>query len=434
MLGLVLASSAGVSLLVNENDSEGWWVASIGLGFLSVFGVSCKVVGIGCGLEGGWKMFDHLSWMMVELCLIICGLCMIGASKVVQYHNFSGFYSCLIVMAALFLMLAFSSESLLWFYWWFECSLVPVVCMILGWGSQAERAQAVKYMVLYTLLGSLPFLGGVIYSYKNLCSWVMWGLHGFIGGVWWLVLLAPFLVKVPLYGVHSWLPKAHVEAPVEGSMILAGLTLKLGGYGMIRVLKCFMGSLALVEWVVIVMAIWGSFVCCLVCLRQMDMKSLVAYSSVCHMGLVVGGVLTSSGWGVGGSVMMMVGHAFSSSGLFFLVGVIYSVVGSRSLKVCKGVLVLSPSVYMLGFLLLGAGMSMPPSLNLCGEVLLVGSIVQLSVVWWVLIAVISVLTVGYSLYFFSVLFHGSPSEMFGSLESVNYSSMLVMGLHVSIVL
>jgi len=111
------------------------------------------------------------------------------------------------------------------------------------------------------------------------------------------VLLGPFLVKIPLYRVHRWLPKAHVEAPVAGSMVLAGLTLKLGGYGMVRVLSIFKSRLESVEFVLSIVAIWGALVARLVCLCQLDIKRLVAYSSVSHIGLVIVGVLSVSVWG-----------------------------------------------------------------------------------------------------------------------------------------
>nr|BAN00305.1 NADH dehydrogenase subunit 4 [Anadara broughtonii] len=383
-----------------------WWGFScffiIGA-FLVIFGVPFSVVEL-----TAVSMIDVLSWLMIVLTLVICSLAILASKKIFFNGLFGEVYIFLVLWASLALIMTFSSPSMISLYWWFEASLVPLVFLIVGWGYQPERLTAVKYMVIYTLAGSLPFLVVILVMFKFVGSWVLWG--GMKMTNWWWFMLAPFLVKLPLYGVHSWLPKAHVEAPVAGSMILAGLTLKMGGYGLIRVVSMFKSSMGLVEFFLCVMAIWGALISPLLCINQLDMKMLVAYSSVSHMGLVICGILTLSSWGFSGAVMMMVGHAFASSGLFFLVGVIFGWTGSRNFKVCKGILKVGVMEYFWGFVLLGVCMGMPFSIKLCGEVMLVSSCVQLGLMFCLVMVFMSILTAAYCFYFFGCLFHGGLSE------------------------
>lgn len=203
------------------------------------------------------------------------------------------------------------------------------------------------------------------------------------------------------------MPKAHVEAPVAGSMLLAGLTLKLGGYGLIRMFEVFKIGFNPVLIGFIVFSVWGSLLTCFICSRQDDVKSLIAYSSVSHMGLVLAGTLTVTYWGWVGSVVLMVGHAFRSSGLFFLAGVLFNVFSTRSFRVCGGVLRACPVGLLLGFGLLCGNIAAPFTRNLCGEVMLVLRLVgRMSSIWPVLV-LISLLTAVYSLQLFRALFHGS---------------------------
>ena len=208
-------------------------------------------------------------------------------------------YITLLTLLQLFLIIAFSATEVLMFYIMFEATLIPTLILITRWGSQAERLNAGTYFLFYTLAGSLPLLVALLLLHNSTGSLSLLTLQysaplplaTYADKLWWASCLLAFLVKMPLYGAHLWLPKAHVEAPVAGSMVLAAVLLKLGGYGMVRVLTTLEPLTKELSYPFIIFALWGVIMTGSICLRQTDLKSLIAYSSISHMGLVVGGIL-----------------------------------------------------------------------------------------------------------------------------------------------
>nr|YP_009922406.1 NADH dehydrogenase subunit 4 [Malaza fastuosus]QNA48417.1 NADH dehydrogenase subunit 4 [Malaza fastuosus] len=351
---------------------------------------------------------DMISYGLILLSIWICSLMILASEKLYNYNFYTNFFLLNIIFLLMMLYLTFSTLNLFMFYLFFEGSLIPTLILIVGWGYQPERIQAGMYLLFYTLFVSLPLLLGIFYIFneKNCMVIYFMKFYDFNLYILYFSMVMAFLVKMPMYFVHLWLPKAHVEAPVSGSMILAGIMLKLGGYGLLRVL-IFMQSISLkLNFMWVIISLVGGFYISLKCLCQIDMKSLIAYSSVAHMGMVIGGIMTMNYWGYLGSYVLMIGHGLCSSGMFCLANINYERLHSRSLMLNKGMMNFMPSMSLWWFLLLSSTMAAPPSLNLLGEISLINSMVSWSWVTMIMLMLISFFSAGYSLYLYSYTQHG----------------------------
>nr|YP_009155109.1 NADH dehydrogenase subunit 4 [Spoladea recurvalis]AII03053.1 NADH dehydrogenase subunit 4 [Spoladea recurvalis] len=351
---------------------------------------------------------DILSYGLILLSIWICILMIMASENLYKKKFYLNFFLFNVIFLLIMLYLTFSVMNLFLFYLFFEGSLIPTLMLIIGWGYQPERIQAGMYLLFYTLFFSLPFLLGIFYIFNETNYIMIYFLKFFNFDLYLLYfsMIMAFLVKMPLYFVHLWLPKAHVEAPVAGSMILAGIMLKLGGYGLVRVMILLqeMGLKYNIIWISI--SLIGGFYISLKCFCQTDMKSLIAYSSVAHMSMVIGGIMTLNYWGFIGSYILMIGHGLCSSGMFCLANINYERLHSRSLYINKGMMNFMPSMSLWWFLIMSSNMAAPPSLNLMGEISLINSLLSWSWISMLMLMLISFFSAGYSLYLYSYIQHG----------------------------
>nr|BDE56974.1 NADH dehydrogenase subunit 4 [Travisia sanrikuensis] len=392
-------------------------------------------------LSCSFPMFaDSLSSPLIILTLWLSALMISASFKILNMNNSPKLFILTVSTLCLMLILCFSSSNLLLFYFFFEGSLIPTLLLILGWGYQPERLQAGLYLMIYTITASLPLLM-MIFSIFNsnfhisfiLYHWFSPQLSFFssyLSSLWWMATISAFLVKMPLFTVHLWLPKAHVEAPVAGSMVLAGILLKLGSYGLLRMAFLFAPMNFKLSPLISSIAMYGAVLTSLICLRQPDLKSLIAYSSVGHMGLLTAGLMSGSYWGLQGSLIMMIAHGICSSCMFALANMTYEITHTRSLFLTKGLLSLFPAMSFWWFILSAANMAAPPSINLISEILLLSSILYLNTMFIILISMTSFLAAAYSLYLFTSTQHGYPPSFINPTHLFSPQNYTTIFLHV----
>nr|YP_010593349.1 NADH dehydrogenase subunit 4 [Eumicrotremus spinosus]WAI96429.1 NADH dehydrogenase subunit 4 [Eumicrotremus spinosus] len=346
-------------------------------------------------------------------------------------------YLTLLTSLQIFLILAFGATEIIMFYVMFEATLIPTLILITRWGNQAERLNAGVYFLFYTLAGSLPLLVALLLLQNSAGTLSLLTLQysnpveltSHAHKLWWAGCLLAFLVKMPLYGMHLWLPKAHVEAPIAGSMILAAVLLKLGGYGMMRMLIMLEPLTKELSYPFIIFALWGVIMTGSICLRQTDLKSLIAYSSVSHMGLVVGGILIQTPWGFTGALILMIAHGLASSALFCLANSNYERTHSRTMLLARGLQMVLPLMTAWWFIASLANLALPPLPNLMGELMIITSLFNWS--WWTIIltGAGTLITASYSLYMFLMTQRGPLPTHILALAPSHTREHLLMALH-----
>nr|YP_010178027.1 NADH dehydrogenase subunit 4 [Conaspidia wangi]QSZ78258.1 NADH dehydrogenase subunit 4 [Conaspidia wangi] len=389
--------------------------------------------------NNGWSHFsnylgyDTMSYGLIFLSFWISSLMFLASYMIYGQNNYSNLFIFFILLLMLILFMTFSVMNLFLFYVFFECSLIPILFLIMGWGFQLDRIQAGIYMLFYTLVASLPLLLMIMYMYmyNKTLLFMMFLENNFfiIYNYSYMFMILAFLVKMPMFLVHLWLPKAHVEASISGSMILAGIMLKLGGYGLLRMFNVLLKLGVKFNYIILSVSLIGGILVSMICLFQVDLKSLIAYSSVVHMSMLLGGVMTLFNWGLCGSFLLMISHGLCSSGLFCLVNIIYERLGSRSLLINKGLINFMPSLSLWWFLLCSSNMAAPPSLNLLSEIMLINSMISWSNLIFFLLILLSFFSAMYSLYLYSFTQHGEMNFMLYSFTQGFMREFMILIMH-----
>lgn len=344
-----------------------------------------------------------------------------------------GFLAAFLILE-LALMGSFLSMDAILFYIFFEVSLLPMYFIVGLWGGDKKIYASYK-LLIYTLAGSLFMLLGILYMMhltqvqlgsfsSSLLDWYKLDVP-FIAGtllstqsLLFFSFAIAFAIKIPLFPLHTWLPDAHVEAPTEGSMMLAGLMLKLGVYGFFRfVLPIFPEASEHWAWLFIFIGIVGIIYASLVAMVQTDMKKLIAYSSIAHMGYVIIGLFSFNIAGLTGAYYQMLAHGITSSALFFMVGLIYYKTKTRVIKDYGGLASVAPYFSIFFFIFTSASMAVPLTNGFVGEFLILMGAFQVNpiIAYFAISGV--VLGASYMLLLYKKVFFGKISNLYASVQS-----------------
>lgn len=388
VVALVTVCAVGIALLLAlpHNLRRSYQVVGLLTAFVAVF--------LGCGIYSSFSLdrlqfqfvsatpwlpevgieinfgLDGISFVFVVLTAFLFPFCVLASWKLKN----GKFMFINLLLIEFFLILTFTTLDLFLFCLFFESLLIPMFFIILLWGSRDRRIKALTYFVLYTLFGSIFLITALYLLYAEVqatsfSALMTSNLQSNKQNLFWMLLFITFSIKIPMFPFHIWLPEAHVEAPTVGSVILAGLLLKLGAYGMLRFLFAFDSARLSFQPYVLTLCLISIFIGSFIAIRQLDMKRIIAYSSIAHMNFALLGFFSNNLFGMAGGTMLMVSHGIVSSALFLLIGVLYDRYHTRSVLYYGGLVTVMPLFAALFFIFTISNFSFPGTSNFVGELL-----------------------------------------------------------------
>ena len=416
--------------------ARGWWLATASIIIITPIFLTKYISSNSFISLSPFTGIDNLSFTLILLSIWIAAIIIVARTNILYTKNIHNTFIIINILLLLTLLNCFSSSNIIIFYIWFEASLIPTIFIIILWGYQPERIQARIYLIMYTVTASLPIFllfcmikitsGHILISLpsefflpidlksRTICS---------------IILIGGFLVKLPIFSVHLWLPKAHVEAPIAGSIVLAAILLKLGGYGIARLLTLIPRINYLRSPLLLRISLTGAVATSLICIRQPDLKSLIAYSSVGHMGLMLAGILTNRTWGISGALIIIIAHGLGSSALFIIANLNYEITHTRRLYLTKGIISISPIITLFWFIFTATNIASPPTINLIREIVLITRVISFSLWTIILIGILRFFTAAYSLIIYSTVQHGQSRSFINPLQSIKSKDYMLLLAH-----
>tara|TARA_B100001540_G_scaffold147417_1_gene130749 strand:+ start:2058 stop:3548 length:1491 start_codon:yes stop_codon:yes gene_type:complete len=384
------------------------------------------------GIDGISILFIVLTAFITPICIISC---IISVKK-----RLNEFLIAILILET-FMIGVFCSLDLIIFYLFFEAGLIPMFLIIGIWGGPRKIYSAYKFF-LFTLLGSVLMLAAIIFIYWAVGTTDYTEIYKLkiakeYQYLLWLAFFSSFAVKTPMWPVHTWLPDAHVEAPTAGSVILAAILLKMAGYGFLRFsLGMFPIASEFFTPLVFTLSIIAIIYTSLVALMQDDMKKLIAYSSVAHMGFVTLGIFTFNKQGIEGSMFQMISHGIISAALFLCVGVLYDRTGSRMIKSFGGVVNYLPNFSLIFIIFVLGALGLPGTTGFIGEFLVLLGAFKINYLVAILASTGVVLCAAYMLWMAKrVVFGNANNAVVTKLKDINFleATILIVLCLVSIV-
>jgi len=375
------------------------------------------------GIDGISLFFIILTTFLIPICLLT------GWHSIKIYIKE---YIIAFLITEVLLIIVFSVLDLLLFYIFFESVLIPMFLIIGIWGARERKIHAAYQFFLYTLLGSVFMLLGVIVIYYEVGTTDIEILHLIMFSenkqkLLWLAFFASFAVKVPMVPVHIWLPEAHVEAPTAGSVLLAGILLKLGTYGFLRFsLPMFPDASVYFTPLIYTLSVIAIIYTSLTTLRQIDLKKIIAYASVGHMNFVTLGIFSSSIQGIEGSILVMLSHGIVSSALFLCVGIIYDRYKTRIIKYYRGLVIVMP-IFSVSFLIFSlSNISIPGSSSFIGEFLILNGAYQNNSIMTLMASIGMILGAAYTLWLYNRIIFGTISNFIKKYNDLNKREFMII--------